>query len=207
MPTNRILAGIGHFGDYYAQNEALFRRLAIEGQSPRVLWIGCSDSRVVPEIITGADPGELFVVRNVGNVIPPYGIGQTSSGAAIEYAIQHLHVPHAVICGHTDCAGINALNHPLDLSREPHLARWVEHARPAATKVEASGLPVEEQHLATVRENVLLQVEHLRSYDPVRAAERNSALTIHGWVYHLETGKIERYDPEARSWVVLNATV
>lgn len=200
MPTAKILSGIGRFGDYYQQNRALFERLVTQGQAPQVLWIGCSDSRIVPELITGAEPGDLFVVRNVANIVPPYGMGETSAGAAIEYAIRHLHVPHAVICGHTNCGGIKALGSALDASHEPHVIRWIEHARSAATAVEAAGLPQEEQHLATVRENVLLQIDHLRSYDPVRAAERAGKLTLHGWVFHLETGAVERYDTEAKCW-------
>ncbi|MBN1657856.1 MAG: carbonic anhydrase [Anaerolineae bacterium] len=204
MPTPKILRGIERSRGYYEQNRALFDRLVAEGQAPQVLWIGCSDSRIVPELITGAEPGDLFVVRNVANVVPPYGTGETSAGAAIEYAIRHLHVPHAVICGHTDCGGIKALGAPLDLGHEPHIVRWVEHARPAATKVEAAGWPEEARHLAIVRENVLLQMDHLRSYDPVRAAGRAGRLTLHGWVYHLESGEIERYDTGTSRWVPLH---
>ena len=133
MPTAKILSGIGRFRDHYQQNLTLFERLATQGQAPAVLWIGCSDSRVVPEVITSAEPGELFVLRNIANVIPPYGTGETSAGAAIEYAIRHLHVSHAVVCGHTDCGGIKALGKPLDMGHEPHVVRWLEHARPAAT--------------------------------------------------------------------------
>jgi carbonic anhydrase len=121
-------------------------------------------------------------------------------GAVIEYAVRHLHVKHIVILGHTDCGGLKALDQPPDWSREPHLARWIEHARPAKTKVEASGLPEEARHLATVRENVLLQLDHLRSYDPVREGERAGTLALHGWVYHLETGAFEGYDSATDTW-------
>jgi carbonic anhydrase len=168
-----------------------------------VLFIGCSDSRVVPEVLTGAEPGDLFVARNVGNIVPPYGTGEIGTGADVEYAILELHVEHAVICGHTDCGGIHSLESPPDWSRKPHIARWLEHARPAQTRVEASGVAPEERHLATVRENVLLQLEHLRSYDPVRDGERAGTLVLHGWVYHLETGEIEAYDATSGTWSVL----
>lgn len=206
MPTPEILSRIERSRNYYEQNRALFERLVTEGQAPQVLWIGCSDSRIVPEVITGAQPGDLFVVRNVANIVPPYGTGEVSPGAAIEYAVLHLHVPHIVICGHTDCGGIKALGGPLDLGGEPHLVRWVELARPAATTVEAAGLPEEARHLATVRANVLLQMGNLRSYDVVRSAERAGRLTVHGWVYHLETGEIEHYDAETRSWLSLEGS-
>lgn len=203
MPTPKIMAGIGRFQTYYVENITLFEQLATQGQSPEVLFIGCSDSRVVPELITGAEPGDLFVTRNVGNIVPPYGTGDMGIGAVVEYAVLDLQVQHAVICGHTDCGGIKALQSLPDWSSEPHIARWLEHARPAQTRVEASGVPPEERQLAMVRENVLLQLEHLRSYDPVREGERSGTLALHGWVYHLETGEVEAYDATDGTWSVL----
>jgi carbonic anhydrase len=201
MPTPKMLAGIGRFDERFQQQKELFERLASQGQAPEVLFIGCSDSRVPPELLAQIDPGELFVTRNIANIVPPYGTGEISIGAVVEYAVVHLHVKHILILGHTDCGGIKALDEPPDWSRRPHIARWIEHARPAKTKVEASGLPREQQHLATVRENVLLQLENLRSYDPVREGERARTLTLHGWVYHLDTGTFEAYDPQASAWL------
>jgi len=195
-----IIEGVRRFQERREQNPELYRRLADEGQAPKVLFIGCSDSRVPPEVITDAGPGVLFVTRSVGNIVPPYGSGETAVGAVIEGAVHHLHVPQIIICGHTDCAGIKGLDAQPDWDREPHIARWLEHARPAKTKVQASGLPAEECHLATVRENVLLQLDHLRSYDPVREAERTGALRLVGWVYHLGTGIVETYDPQTGGW-------
>jgi carbonic anhydrase len=206
MPTPKILAGIAKFRDYYEQNWELFERLATQGQSPEVLFIGCSDSRVPSEVLTRIEPGDLFVTRNIANIVPPYGTGEMAVGSVLEYAILHLHVKHIVILGHTDCGGLKALDQPPDWSHEPHLARWIEHARPAKTKVEASGLPEEARALATVRENVLLQLEHVRSYDPVRAGERAGTLTLHGWVYHLETGIFEAHNPHTGAWTALEAT-
>lgn len=200
MPTPKILAGIGRFQQRFEEDREVYERLADKGQDPKVLFITCADSRVAPEMITDAGVGDLFVARNIANIVPPYGVGEMGVGAVVEYAVLHLHVAHIVICGHTDCGSIKALSDTLDRSREPHIARWIEHARPAKTKVEASGIPPEERHLATVRENVLLQLEHLRSYDPVRETERTGALALHGWVYHLETGALESYDPGARQF-------
>jgi len=204
MPTPDVLAGIHRFREYAEQNRELLDRLATQGQSPQVLFIACCDSRVSPELITGARLGDLFVARTIGNLVPPFGTGEMGMGAVVEYAALHLRVRHAVICGHTDCSCIRALAAPVDWVRESHIARWVEHARVAQTRVEARGLPAEERHLATVRENVLQQLEHLRSYDPVRAAERAGSMTLHGWVYRLETGAVEAYDPATRSWVALS---
>ena len=196
-----IVEGVHRFQERREQKLELYRRLADEGQHPKTLFIGCSDSRVPPEVIADADPGVLFVTRNIANIVPPYGGGEVTVGAIVEYAIRHLHVQQIILCGHTDCGGIKALDAQPNWDREPHITRWLEHARPAKTKVQASGLPEEERHLATVRENVLLQLEHLRSYDPVRDAERAGALTLVGWVYHLDTGMVEAYDPQAGSWV------
>jgi carbonic anhydrase len=200
MPTPKIVAGIGRFQEQYKENRELFERLATQGQSPEVLFIGCSDSRVPAELLAQLDPGDLFVCRNVANIVPPMGTGEMSVGAVVEYAILRLEVKHIVVNGHTDCGGIRALDEVVDWSREAHIARWIDHARSAKTAVEAQGLPEEERHLAIVRENVLLQLEHLRSYDAVRAAERAATLTLHGWVYHLETGTFERYDPVSGEW-------
>jgi carbonic anhydrase len=202
MPTDKILAGISRFQEKYEAERPLFELLALE-QEPKVLFVTCSDSRVAPELITDAEVGDLFVARTIANVVPPYGTGAIGAGAAIEYAVLHLHVEHIVICGHTDCGGIKGLDASLDLSREPHIARWLDLARPAQTKVEASGFPEEDRHLATVRENVLLQLEHLRSYDPVRDALRAGSLALHGWVYHLESGAIEAYDAKSGTWAPL----
>ena len=200
MPTDKILAGARRSRQLFEENRDLYEALATRGQSPKVMFIGCSDSRVVPELITGTEPGDLFVVRNVANVVPPFGMGEVGPGAAIEYAVLHLHVEHVVVCGHTDCGGIKALDHPPDWSREPHIARWIENARPAQTRVQAGNLPAEERHLATVRENVLFQLENLRSYEAVRDALRDGRLALHGWVYYLESGALERFEPESRSW-------
>lgn len=206
MPTERILAGLGRFRAYFQENRELFELLASEGQAPQALFIGCSDSRVPPEWITQTDPGDLFVTRNLGNIVPPYGTSQTDIGAVVEYAVLRLHVRHIILCGHTDCGGIRALDQAADWSREPHIARWIEHARPAKTQIEASSIPEEQRHLATVRANVLLQLENLRSYDSVRTGEKSEALTLHGWVYILDTGTIEAYNAELSTWSPLEPT-
>jgi carbonic anhydrase len=200
MPTQKILSGIHQFQERFREDPDRLVRLATEGQRPQVLFITCSDSRVAPELITSAELGDLYVVRAMGNLVPPFGTGEVGIGASLEHAILHLHVRHLVVCGHTQCGCLQALDTPPDWSREPHISRWIEHARPAKTKAEASGLPAEEQPLAVARENVLLQLEHLRSYDPVREGERTGTLSLHGWVYHLETGEIEAYDLRSDAW-------
>jgi len=203
MPTNKLLTGHRRFKERFEANREMFVRLAEEGQKPQVLWIGCSDSRVIPEQITGAEPGQLFVMRNIANVVPPFGTGDMAVGAVIEYAILHLRVPHVVICGHTQCGGIEALEGHVDLAREPHIARWVELARPAQTQVEASGVPEEARYLETIKANVLLQQENLRTYDCVREAIGAGHLTLHGWLYDLHSGDLLAYDDESGQWGTL----
>jgi len=203
MPTDKLLTGHRRFKEKFKTDRETFVRLAEEGQQPQVLWIGCSDSRVIPEQITGAEPGELFVMRNIANVVPPFGTGDTAVGAVIEYAILHLHVPDIVICGHTQCGGIKALEGHIDLAREPHIARWLEWARPARTQVEASGLPEEARYLETIKANVLLQRENLRTYDCVREVMGAGQLTLHAWLYDLHSGDLLAYDDELGQWGAL----
>jgi carbonic anhydrase len=202
MHVPEFLAGAARFPEYVAEHRELFDQLA-QDQHPQVLFITCSDSRIDPDLITSSQPGDLFVARTIANVVPPFGSGAIGVGAAIEYAVLHLNVEHLVVCGHTDCGGIHALGTHIDLSREPHLARWIDYARPAKTKVDASGLPQDARHLSMVRENVLLQLENLRSYDPVRHGERNGTLVLHGWVYYVDTGQVEMYDPVQDTWSLL----
>jgi len=200
LPTTKILAGLDHFYERLQPDEDLKQRSEALTRSPEVLFISCSDARVPIGLIAHLDPGNVFITRNVANIVPPYGTGQMGTGAVIEYAVLRLQVQHIVVVGHTDCGGIKALDEIPDWRESPHIARWIEQARPAKTKVDASGLPLADRHLATVRENVLLQLENLRSYDPVREGERAAALALHGWVYHLGTGTMEAYDAEADAW-------
>ncbi len=204
MLPPKIESGLAEFDTYARDNRQLLECLAIKGQRPEALVIACSDSRVAPELLLQSKMGDLFVTRNIANVVPPFGSGEMAMGAVMEYALRHLHLGHIIICGHTDCGGIKALDHPANWSEESHIARWLEYARPAKTKVEASGAAPESQFLATVRENVLLQLENLRSYDPVRKGERAGTVTLHGWVYHLETGHVETYDHASARWLPLS---
>jgi carbonic anhydrase len=200
MPTGRVLQGIQRFQRRFERERQAFESLAVGGQAPDTLFIACCDARAGPELITDAEPGTLFVVRSLGNMVPPFGTGDVELGAAVEYAVDHLRVGHIVLCGHTDCGAIRALEAPLDWAREPHMARWIEHGRWAQTTVEARGVPPAKRHVAMVRENVLLQLSHLRSYDVVQDAEQAGALALHGWVYHLLTGSFEMYDVETEAW-------
>lgn len=200
MPTSKLLAGHRRFREKFRSDHAVFEKLAEEGQHPKALWIGCCDSRVVPELITGADPGELFDLRNIANIVPPAPTIACATGAAIEYAVNHLAVRHIVVCGHTDCGGIKALESPPEPEEEPHIASWLELARPARERVLAAGVAHEDQHVETIKTNVLMQCENLRSYPCVADGERAGSLTIHPWFYDLCTGEIWECDEDAGVW-------
>jgi carbonic anhydrase len=149
------------------------------------MFVGCSDSRVVPELLTGAHPGEIFVMRNIANVIPPFGIGHYSVGAALEYAVNHLKVAHLVICGHTDCGGIKALDTRPNPLEEPALAQWIEFAREAQTRVDGRGVEPERRHRAIVEQNVIVQMDHAAGYPAVRKALEENRLELHGWLFDI----------------------
>jgi carbonic anhydrase len=188
--------------EFFENERELLDVLARQGQSPDMMFIGCSDSRVVPELLTGARAGDLFVARVVANIVPPYGTGQNAVGAALEYAVLHLQVKHLIICGHTDCGGIQALDHPLDMAAEPAIAGWIEFARPAQTQVDARGGLVDDaRHRAIVEENVLLQLGNLQTYDAVRRALVENRLELHGWVYDLVEHQMSFYDATQGSFV------
>jgi len=203
MPTDEILKGHRRFREGFDAEREFFRALAAEGQSPRVLWIGCSDSRVVPEHITGARPGDIFVTRNIANVVPPPGPGAEAVGAVIEYAVGHLRVPHAVVCGHTECGGIAALGGALDAEREPHVARWLEWARPALEHLGSPGPAPGGTSAEAERANVLIQVENLRKYPCVADAVEAGALATHAWLYDVWTGELSAFDSSSGEWRAL----
>jgi carbonic anhydrase len=174
------------------------------GQSPHTLWIGCSDSRVIPEAITDADPGDLFVLRNIANIVPPNGTDDTV-GAVIEYAVRHLHVENIIVCGHSGCGGVAALAGQIDSSSEPHLARWIELARPAVERVAAVPTPDADLAVATVKANVLLQREHLLTYPCVEAARDAGSLRVYAALYTLHSGEVLVYSDARQDWVGLEA--
>lgn len=184
----------------FDRDKAFFKSLATRKQKPRLLWIGCSDSRVVPAQITNADPGELFEVRNIANSVPPAHVEDASVGAAIEYAVAHLGIDDIVVCGHTGCGGINALAEEIPPERQAHLGRWVELTRPAHRLIAAQGVPDAERHVETVKAHVQFQLDNLMSYEIVHEAVAAGRLGLHGWLYEMEQGRILAYDPSEGTW-------
>lgn len=196
-----IIAGNLRFKKEFETQREHYRELAT-GQSPKLLWIGCADSRVDPSEIIGADLGDVFVIRNVANLVPRAGSGDNSVGAAIEYAVQHLGVDDIVVCGHSGCGGIKALGAHLPADNV-HLANWVAYAGASHRLIEAAKLPEHEQLDAKIKANILFQVDHLFSYPSVRKAHAAGKLRVYGWLYDMATADLLSYDEVLAEWVPL----
>jgi carbonic anhydrase len=192
----RLIKGFETFRrDVYPEQRELFERLA-SGQNPHTMFITCADSRVMPEMVFSAQPGDLFVYRNVGNIVPPYAQHVSGVVAAVEYAVKVLKVQHVVICGHSDCGAMKALLDPSKLSGMPSVADWLKHADVARHVVaeNTAGLD-EEAHLhCLTEENVVGQLEHLRTLPAVAAAVANGSLSIHGWIYDIGEAGLRVFD-------------
>lgn len=194
------IAGYRQFQQSFAKDKAFYQQLATAKQKPRLLWIGCSDSRVVPAQIVNADPGELFEVRNIANTVPPSGAPDRSVGAAIEYALHHLGIDDIVVCGHTGCGGVAALAGGELPDHEPHLGDWVEQTRAAHALVYAAKVPAEERELATVKAHLQFQIDNLKTYRTVRERLAAGTLGVHAWLYDMAHGSLLAYDQETGLW-------
>jgi carbonic anhydrase len=192
--------------DFFEKQADLLHHLAEKGQTPQALFVACSDSRVTPEQLFGAQPGELFMLRNIANIIPPYVQTEIGTVSVLEYAVLHLQTPHVIVMGHTDCGGIRGLDADLDMSREPALSRWLSLARPAQQEVDFKqrDLSEEERHVAIVEQNVVQQLGNIQSYPFVREALEADALELHGWVYYLAEQQIRYYDAAEETFVLMD---
>lgn len=194
----KLVSGIHKFqADVFAPNRAFFHKLA-DGQTPQALFITCSDSRMVPDLICQTDPGELFVLRNAGNIVPPFTPGSPSGEAStIEYALRGLNIRHVILCGHTRCGAMQAVADPQCTANMPRVRQWLEHAQASAEIVCAcyAHLTGEARAKVLVQENVLTQLENLRTHPAVATALAAGELTLHAWVYKMETGEVFAYDP------------
>ncbi|MEU8780430.1 carbonic anhydrase [Streptomyces sp. NPDC048637] len=189
-----LAAGVQRFQQHVFPAKAeLFAGLAASHR-PDTLFISCSDARVVPELITGSEPGELFVIRTAGNLVPPYAPGPDGVAASIEYAVAVLGVSGIVVCGHSACGAMTALAENHDLTSAPAIADWLRHADAsrARTAAGADGTPTVD---TLVRGNVLAQLANLVTHPSVARASAASSLTLHGWVYDIPTGTVEELTP------------
>jgi carbonic anhydrase len=201
----RLVDGIHSFQEhYFAGHRALFRQLAERGQKPETLFITCSDSRVDPTLLCSAQPGELFIVRNVGNIVPHVSL-PGGTAAAIEYAIEALHVENVVVCGHTHCGAIQAVLNPATMDSLPLVRRWLAQTERVRTIVRERYGHLQGDALVTaaVQENVLVQLENLRAFSFIAERLEQGSIRISGWVYAIESGAVFGFDPARMQFVDL----
>jgi len=203
----RLIEGVHRFRtDEFGNYRKLFRKLSQDGQNPQTLFITCSDSRVLAELITQSQPGDLFVVKNVGNIVPPANVsGDTNStAAAIEFAVETLRVNDIVICGHSQCGAITQLldKKPVSAST-PHLRDWLKLASPVLATLEEDYAHLTEpaaRENAAAEENVLFALDNLHSYPCVQDRLADGSLRLHGWFFKIATAELFAYDPETRQF-------
>lgn len=208
MRIDKFLTGHEKFKERSAGSSAeLLKRLVVEGQRPEALVICCSDSRVIPELIMGAEPGNLFVVRNVANLVPPHASGNQSVGAAIAYAIDHLHVSHLILLGHYGCGGMAALRDQYGGEAAPHghddvLPGWLAYARGSWDELVASGHGEDaDWHERLVEENVLQQLANAVTYPAVRRAVDAGTLVLHAWTFDMKAAQLRFWDMQQDAFV------
>ena len=199
---SRLVDGVRAFKTTeHPKRKDLFESLA-GGQSPGALFITCSDSRVNPTLLTGSEPGDLFVLENAGNIVPPPGV-PGGEAATLEYAVAALKVPEIIVCGHARCGAMGGLMAPDSLKDLPNVADWVAHSAAVRDQVNAQHPDASDADKvdAAVKMNVRLQLEHLAQHPYVRKAMDAGELTLGGWVYDFVTGDVVRWDEPSQTWV------
>lgn len=204
----RLMAGLQKFQrEVFPLKKELFERLA-KGQQPTTLFITCADSRVVPDLFTQSEPGEIFVIRNAGNIVPAYRRPPGGVTATIEFAVAVLGVKHIVICGHTDCGAIKGLLHPEKLTEVPAVADWLGQAE-ATRRVVLDNYKGEDEPAmvdAMIRENVLVQLKNLETHPSVISRTARGDLQLYGWIYNIGTGDVESFDADKQSFIRLDGS-
>ena len=189
-------AGVIRFqNEVYPEKKELFERLS-KGQDPEALFITCSDSRIETAMITQTDPGELFICRNAGNIVPPHMTHTGGMTASIEFAVAALKVPHIVICGHTECGAMKGAMYPEDLDSLPHVKEWLSYSSAAVDAVKALAPDADDKECMEIllEQNVILQLQHLKTHPCVADRLADGTLLLHGWVYDIKTGGVNAYD-------------
>jgi carbonic anhydrase len=203
----QLIEGVHHFQNIgFKQQQALFERLA-QGQNPEACFITCSDSRIDPNLITNAAPGQLFIVRNPGNIVPCYGTANNSAMAAVEFAVAVLGVKDVIVCGHNYCGAMKGVIHPESVKDLRVLADWLHHCDSTAEiiKDHYHHLEGEDLYTAAAEENVLVQLEHLRSLPVVASRLSRSLINLHAWMYKIETGEVFVYESSVGQFRPLTA--
>ena len=205
MAIHQLVAGVHHFqGNVFQSQQELFTRLAA-GQNPETLFITCSDSRIDPNLITQTEPGDLFVLRNAGNIVPAYSGTAGGEIATIEFAITGLGVKQIVVCGHSHCGAIKGLLHPEQLEEMPAVRDWLRHAEATRRIVKSKYKHLSPAELPEVaaEENVLTQLENLQTHPAVAVALSQGELSLPAWMYEIETGEVYGYDSSVGQFVPL----
>jgi carbonic anhydrase len=198
----QLIEGIHRFqSGVFGQQRDLFQRL-VKGQSPDALFITCSDSRIEPNLMTQTAPGDLFILRNAGNLVPPWGT-MGGEAATIEYAVEALGIKDIIVCGHTHCGAMGAVIEPKKAAGLPAVSAWLTHAEATRRVLRDSYADLTGMELleAAVEENVLVQIENLRTHPAVMSRLMRGELTLHAWVYDLELGAVHAFDPERGQFV------
>jgi carbonic anhydrase len=195
---HKLLEGYQKFQiEVFPKRAELFKSLE-SGQKPSTLFLTCSDSRIVPDMILQSDPGELFISRNAGNIVPPYGEVNGGVTATIEYAVLALGVQNIVVCGHSDCGAMKAVLSGKQHAQMPTVDKWLRHSASAMQMVPPVGdnsITTPKDRLRTLtRANVLTQLQHLQTHPSVAYATSRGQLQLFGWVYEIHTGSIDTYD-------------
>lgn len=198
----KVISGIVKFkSSSYETRKQLFAELAT-GQSPEVLFITCADSRIDPNLITQTEPGELFIVRNAGNIVPCHVKQAGGVTASIEFAVAALGVTDVVVCGHSDCGAMKGAINPAALDDLPHVQNWLDNSRAAVETVKhRHGQATLEELDQITEENVLLQLQHLRTHPAVASRLANGELQLHGWIYNIEHGTVSAYDESQKAFI------
>jgi len=188
----------------FPQRSTLFKKLALN-QNPKTLFISCSDSRLVPELVTQREPGELFVIRNAGNIVPPFGPEPGGVSATVEYAVMALGVKDIVVCGHSNCGAMSAIANCACLDHMPAVAHWLRYSDAAKAINESIEQESPEARVnGMVHQNVVAQLSNLRTHPCVAVALAKGEVTLHGWVYDIETGSIEAFDAKSSTFISLS---
>lgn len=201
----KLIQGIHKFRSQdFRPLQGLFEELA-KGQKPETLFITCADSRIDPNLLTRSKPGDLFILRNAGNIVPAHGAVHGGEAATIEFAVAALGVKDIIICGHSHCGAMKGLLQPELVSTLPSVASWLTHAETARRIVTENYSYLEGDRLlmATIEENVLVQLEHLETLPAVASRLVRGDLHLHGWVYKIETGEVFAFDSESGQFVTV----
>lgn len=200
----RLLDGVRHFcKNEYPHRQEVYDQVTREGQRPHTLFVTCADSRIDPELITQSGPGDIFVARNIGNIVPAYGEMMGGVSAVVEYAVSALEVDQVVVCGHADCGAMRGLLRSERVEGMPAVQNWLQNAQAALRISDALYSRENESKFLDelTRQNVLLQVNHIRTHPSAAGRLAQGRLAIYGWIYDFRSGRVLMYDEDSKEFL------